>query len=180
MVTVPLARRNSISLMVEQKCQHLLDLSKKVVDYQLEEGKQKFVAFIVHYIFSSTGMLRFSQGREAALSKLFKELRTIMVELKNKDERTFAQRCLKKDIMASPHDIRGSRRLFVIFSLMKVKSKVAHYTFSLPLPVRHIGSHFLIICGLSASAQFTHCKVYFSLRPKKLEHILKFPSCYVI
>ena len=53
-----------------------------------------------------------------------------MVELKNKDERTFAQRCLKKDIMASPHDIRGSRRLSVIFSLMEVKTKIAHkYSF---------------------------------------------------
>ena len=53
-----------------------------------------------------------------------------MVELKNKDERTFAQRCLKKDIMASPHDIRGSRRLSVIFSLMEVELRLFIVLFS--------------------------------------------------
>ena len=41
--TVSLARRNSISLMVQQKCQHLFELSKKVVDYQLAEGKNVWI-----------------------------------------------------------------------------------------------------------------------------------------
>ena len=76
-------------------------------------------------IFSSPGMLRFSRGHEAALSELFEELKQI--GLKNKDERTFAQRCLKKTLMASPHDIRGSRRLHVIFSLMEVGTKIGHW-----------------------------------------------------
>ena len=70
-------------------------------------------------------MLRFSEGHEAALSELFEELKQI--GLKNKDEKTFAQRCLKKNLMTSPHDIRGSRRLYVIFSLMEVRTKIANW-----------------------------------------------------
>ena len=81
-------------------------------------------------IFSSTGSLRFTRSHEAALSKLFEELKPILIELKNKDERTFAQRCLKENFMASPHDIRGSRRLSVVFSFMEVKTKIVlRYSF---------------------------------------------------
>ena len=43
---VPLARRDSISWTVQHKWQRLLDLSKKVVDCQLEEGKKMFPAVL--------------------------------------------------------------------------------------------------------------------------------------
>ena len=150
-----MARRDSISWMVQQKCQRLLDLSKKVVDCQLEEGKKMFPASFV--TFSSPGMFCFSIEREAALSELIKELRPMMTELKNKDERTFAQRCLKKNLMTSPHDLRGSRRLSLIFSLMKVRMLLI----SLNLPISQSLHWVTPLNYLSVSGLLTLCMEFF-------------------
>ena len=68
------------------------------------------------------GMLRFSVAQQGAIKTLFEKLKPIKKSVgKSRDELTFAQQCLKKNMMASPHDIRGARRLSVIFSLMEVK-----------------------------------------------------------
>ena len=122
-------------------------------------------------IFSSTGSLRFTRSHEAALSKLFEELKPILVELKNKEERTFAQRCLKENFMASPHDIRGSRRLSVIFSLMEVKTKIVlKYSFldSITSPWPYccqsvIGSNFQIIIGLDHQCPWVIDRPYYKV-----------------
>ena len=67
-------------------------------------------------------MLRFSVAQQGAIKALFEKLEPIKRSVgKSRDALTFAQQCLKKNMMASPHDIRGARRLSVIFSLMEVK-----------------------------------------------------------
>ena len=76
---------------------------------------------------SLLGILRFSVRRERAMEALFDELKTVLSILRSPDEVTFAQQCLKKNLMASPHDIRGARRLSVIFSLMEVKVPLSKY-----------------------------------------------------
>ena len=65
-------------------------------------------------------MFRFSSERKRAMRRLFKELSPLILLLESPDETTFAQQCLKKNLMTSPHDLRGSRRLSVIFSMMQV------------------------------------------------------------
>ena len=74
---------------------------------------------------SLLGILRFSVRRERAMVALFDELKPVLSILRSPDEVTFAQQCLKKNLMASPHDIRGARRLSVIFSLMEVTSPLS-------------------------------------------------------
>ena len=76
---------------------------------------------------SLLGILRFSVRRERAMEALFDELKPVLSILRSPDEVTFAQQCLKKNLMASPHDIRGARRLSVIFSLMEVKVPLSKY-----------------------------------------------------
>ena len=84
-----------------------------------------FDSSVINFNLLYAGMLRFSVAQQGAIKALFEKLEPIKRSVgKSRDELTFAQQCLKKNMMASPHDIRGARRLSVIFSLMEVKLKL--------------------------------------------------------
>ena len=81
-----------------------------------------FNSWVIYFNLLYAGMLRFSVAQQGAIKALFEKLKPIKRTVgKSWDALTFAQQCLKKNMMASPHDIRGARRLSVIFSLMEVK-----------------------------------------------------------
>ena len=113
-------RRDLIGEEVEKRWRRLRDLSKEVLDHELDNGERICEAFLAISAFSANpGMFRFSSERKRVMRRLFKELRPLML-LESPDETTFAQQCLKKNLMTSPHDLRGSRRLSVMFSMMQV------------------------------------------------------------
>ena len=67
------------------------------------------------------GFFNFGEAHEAAELKLFEKVKTLMTQVHG-NEKTFAQRCFKRKLQSSAHDIRGSRRLSTLCDFMEVSS----------------------------------------------------------